>query len=99
MNKFRLNKLTFVKTVLTLENFIFSCSVGLIGNVVTVDGLRTGSTAGMPTRDSKSDNIADFNLTSKGLSQFNDGERFTSNSHGFRFLSISISKPNSSETK
>lgn len=99
LKKFELKRLTFIKNILTLENFIFSCSVGLSGNVLTVDGLRTGSTAGMPTRDNKSDNIADFNLTSNGLSQFNEGERFTSNSHGFKFLSISISKPNSSETK
>lgn len=61
-----------------------------------VVGLKTGSTAGTPTRVSKSDNIADLSRTSKGLSQPNEGERFTSKSQGFKLASIKISNPNSS---
>ena len=58
-----------------------------------VDGLKTGSTAGSPTRVSRSANIADFNRTSKGLSQPKDGDRLTSKSQGFRFESIKMSNP------
>lgn len=68
--------------------------------VVEEVGLKIGSTAGIPTSVNKSANMALFNLTSNGLSQPNDGDKFTSNNQGFKFSSISISKPyNSKERK
>ena len=75
----------------------------LLVEVTTVDrfrcvlwGRNIGSIAGMPTRVSKSAINADFNLTSSGESQPNDGVKFTSSSHGFNVSSIKISNPNSS---
>lgn len=62
-------------------------------------GLRMGSTAGMPTRVSRSAIRADFNLTSNGESQPKDGVKFTSSSHGFRQSSIRMSNPNNSIKK
>lgn len=67
--------------------------------VVEDVGRKTGSTAGIPTSVNKSANIALFNRTSNGLSQPNDGDKFTSNSHGFKFSSINISKPYNSVLK
>jgi hypothetical protein len=58
-----------------------------------VVGLKIGSTAGIPTRVRRSASMADFNRTSRGLSQPRDGDRFTSNSHGFKLESIKISNP------
>ena len=56
-----------------------------------------GSTAGNPTRVSKSARSADLTLVSRGVSQPNEGERFTSSNHGFNSESIRISKPYNSE--
>lgn len=77
---------------LTLLSFIFKFKVPLLKLTVLV-GLKIGSTAGIPTSVNKSANMADFNLTSSGLSQFKEGDRFTSSNHGFRFESIRISNP------
>lgn len=63
-----------------------------------VEGRRIGSTAGIPTKVSKSANIADFKRTSSGLSQPKDGDKLTSNSQGFKVSSINISKPYNSTT-
>lgn len=59
-------------------------------------GRRMGSTAGTPTRVSRSATRADFNLTSSGESQPRDGVRFTSSSQGFSVSSMRMSKPKSS---
>lgn len=80
--------ITFPSFALLLLLLLIDADVKLF-----VVGLSIGSTAGSPTSVSKSASIADFSRTSKGLSQPRDGERFTSNSHGFRFASIRISKP------
>lgn len=62
-------------------------------------GRNIGSIAGIPTRVSKSAINADFNLTSSGESQPNDGVKLTSNNHGFNVSSIKISNPNNSRIK
>ena len=60
-------------------------------------GLVTGSTAGMPINVNKSESIADFKRVSNGESQPNDGDKFTSNNHGFKSESTRTSNPYNSE--
>ena len=62
-------------------------------------GRRIGSTAGTPTRVSRSAIRADFTRTSSGESQPSDGVRFTSSSQGLRVSSIRMSNPKSSVIK
>lgn len=80
---------------LTPLNFIFKLVLAFdeLLEIVVVDGLSIGSIAGIPTRVNRSANIADFNRTSNGLSHPSEGERFISNSHGFKVSSTNISKP------
>lgn len=83
---------------LTLLSFIFNALEPLMDEfegVVTeeVELRSIGSTAGMPTKVNRSDNMADLRRTSNGLSQHNEGERLTSSNQGFKFSSIKISKP------
>ena len=82
---------------------IITLAILLAGLIKPLDwvflGRRIGSTAGIPTKVSKSAISADFNLTSRGESQPNEGVKLTSNSHGFNVSSIKISKPKSSEKK
>lgn len=61
-----------------------------------IRGFNIGSTARTPIRLRRSTINADFSLTSKGESHPNEGVKLTSNSHGFRVLSIKISNPKSS---
>lgn len=61
------------------------------------DERTTGSTAGKPTRVSKSTSRADLTLVSSGVSQFSDGDRFTSNNQGLSSESIRMSNPYSSD--
>lgn len=82
-----------METLLVLE------FVDATETVVEEVGLKIGSTAGIPTIVNKSANMALFNLTSKGLSQPKEGDKFTSNNHGFKLSSINISKPYSSKKK
>ena len=49
--------------------------------------------AGSPTRFNKSQIRADLIFISIGASQFREGLKFTSNSHGFKSESIRMSKP------
>ena len=49
--------------------------------------------AGSPTRFNRSQIRADLIFISIGASQFREGLKFTSNSHGFKSESIRISKP------
>lgn len=56
-------------------------------------GLVTGSTAGMPISVNKSESMADFKRVSNGESQPKDGDKLTSNSHGFKSKSTSTSNP------
>lgn len=60
---------------------------------------KIGSTAGKPTRVSRSAIKADLSLTSSGESHPNEGLKFTSSNHGFSVSSISMSNPNSSKVK
>lgn len=76
----------------TLLSFIFRLRLSLV-RFTELLGLKIGSTAGIPTNVNKSANMADFSLTSSGLSQFSEGDRFTSSSQGFSWESIKISKP------
>lgn len=88
-----------MKCGLTLLSFIFKFRLALV-KFTELLGLKIGSTAGIPTNVSKSANMADFSLTSSGLSQFSEGDKFTSSSHGFSWESIKISKPyNSTRSK
>lgn len=61
------------------------------------DERTTGSTAGKPTRVSKSTSRADFTLVSSGVSQFSDGDRFTSSNQGLSSESIRMSNPYNSD--
>jgi hypothetical protein len=53
----------------------------------------------MPVNVNKSDIIVDLILRSMRASQSNEGDKFTSITHGFKSLSIKTSKPNSSRKK
>lgn len=80
-----------------IELLLIFEAFGFKGTVVEETGLNIGSTAGIPINVSKSANMADFNLTSKGVSHPNDGDKLTSKSHGFKFSSTRMSNPYSSE--
>ena len=67
----------------------------LVDDAVVLDG----STAGRPTKVSRSLIIDDFTRRSIGESHPSDGDRFTSNSHGFKSSSTKISKPYNSENE
>lgn len=87
-----------VGNVLTEADVFGNWLEEVLCNVEVEESLRTiGSTAGNPTNVNRSANMADFNRTSNGVSQPNDGDKFTSNSHGFKFESIRISNPYSSK--
>lgn len=85
--------------IFTPVNFIFKLVLAFeeFVEIVAVDGLSIGSTAGIPTKVNKSANIADFNRTSNGLSHPNEGDKFISSNHGFKVSSTNISKPYNSK--
>lgn len=89
--KLTLPNFILIELLLILEAFVFK------GTVVEETGLNMGSTAGIPIRVSKSANMADFSLTSNGVSHPNDGDKLTSKSHGFKCSSTSMSNPYNSE--
>lgn len=53
----------------------------------------------MPTRVKRSASIADLIFRSKGWSMLRDGDKFTSRTQGFKWLSIKMSNPYNSEMK
>lgn len=56
-----------------------------------------GSTRGIPINVNKSDSIADFKRVSRGESHPREGDKLTSNNHGFKSESMRTSKPYNSE--
>lgn len=78
--------------LLTFPNLIFRFWF-VLELIEVEEGLRMGSTAGIPIRDNRSASMADFSLTSNGLSQLREGDKLTSSNQGFKFSSIRMSKP------